>query len=132
MRTESFIFLGGIVFLPIGVIYGIMTDWTEWVGFLAIPLLGIMSMMVGVFLYKHSRVVGERPEDREDGEIAEKAGPVGTFSPWSWWPLELALGAATCFAGMAIGWWVVFIGAAIALVGVIGWVFELSRGDYAH
>jgi hypothetical protein len=132
MRLESKIFLSGIVFIPVGIIYGFMTEWTEWVGFLAIPLVGVMAMFIGVYLYKHSKVIGERPEDREDGEIAEKAGPMGTFAPWSWWPLILGAGAATCFAGMAVGFWVVFIGGGLVLVALIGWVFEHSRGDWAH
>jgi hypothetical protein len=57
---------------------------------------------------------------------------MGTFAPWSWWPLILGAGAATCFAGMAVGFWVVFIGGGLVLVALIGWVFEHSRGDWAH
>ncbi|MDR2255804.1 MAG: cytochrome c oxidase subunit 4 [Arthrobacter sp.] len=132
MRTESKIFLAGIIFIPVGIVYGFMTKWTEWVGFLAIPLVGVMTMMVGVYLYKHSRVIGERPEDRNDGEIAEKSGVFGTFTPWSWWPLVLGASAAISFLGLAVGWWVLFIGAGLAIVAIIGWVFELSRGDWAH
>jgi hypothetical protein len=46
--------------------------------------------------------------------------------------LILGAGAATCFAGMAIGFWIVFIGAGLVLVALIGWVFEHSRGEWAH
>ena len=32
-----------------------------------------------------------RPEDRKDGEIADGAGELGFFPPYSWWPLWCAL-----------------------------------------
>lgn len=132
MRKEAMLFLGGLVFIPLAVVYGFMTHFTEWVGFPAILLMGVMCTMIGVYLYKHSLVIGERPEDRTDGEIAEKAGVYGSFAPWSWWPLALALGAATVFLGMAVGFWIAYIGLGLALVGIIGWVFEHSRGEWAH
>lgn len=132
MRKEAILFLWGLIFIPLGAVYGFLTGFHELVGFLAIMLVGCMTAMVGVYLYKHSAVIGERPEDRTDGEIAEKAGIYGSFTPWSWWPLALGLAAATGFLGLAVGWWILFIGAGFAIVAVIGWTFELSRGDWAH
>ncbi|NQD42514.1 aa3-type cytochrome oxidase subunit IV, partial [Glutamicibacter halophytocola] len=36
MKIESWIFLGGVFFFaPVAVVYGYMTNWSEWVGFLA-------------------------------------------------------------------------------------------------
>ncbi len=133
MKVESWIFLGGVFFFaPIAVVYGYMTNWSEWVGFLALLMLVGLSAMVGWYLMFTAKRVGLRPEDRVDGEIHENAGDIGMFSPWSWWPLVLAGSAAIAFLGIAVGWWVFFIGAGLSIVGLTGWVYEYSRGDHAH
>ena len=133
MKIESWIFLGGIFFFtPIAAVYGYMTNWSEWVGMLALLMLTGLSAMVGWYLMFTAKRVGPRPEDRNDGEIHENAGDIGMFSPWSWWPLVLAGGAAICFLGVAVGWWVFFVGVGLAAVGIVGWVYEYSRGDHAH
>jgi hypothetical protein len=88
--------------------------------------------MIGSYLGVTARRVGTRPEDREDAEIHEGAGEQGHFSPWSWWPLVLGAAAATGVLGIAVGWWIFFIGAGVAIVALVGWVFEYSRGDHAH
>ncbi|MDQ6740152.1 MAG: cytochrome c oxidase subunit 4, partial [Actinomycetota bacterium] len=28
--------------------------------------------------------------------------------------------------------WIVFIGGGLAVIALVGWVFEYSRGDHAH
>ncbi|GAB3619635.1 cytochrome c oxidase subunit 4 [Glutamicibacter sp. PS] len=133
MKIESWIFLGGVFFFaPVAVVYGYMTNWSEWVGVLALLMLVGLSAMVGWYLLFTAKRVGARPEDRLDGEIHENAGEIGMFSPWSWWPLVLAAAAAISFLGLAVGWWVFYIGAGLAIVGVTGWVYEYSRGDHAH
>jgi hypothetical protein len=133
MKIESWLFLGGIFFfIPVGIVYGIMTEWNEWVGFPALFMLAGMAGMVGFYLYYTAKRVGPRPEDRLDGEIHENAGVVGQFSPWSWWPLMLAAAAAIGFLGLALGFWVLFLGVGLAIIGLVGWVFEYSRGDHAH
>lgn len=133
MKVESWIFLGGVFFfIPVAVVYGYMTNWDEWVGFLALLMLAGLSAMVGWYLLFTARRVGPRPEDRVDGEIHENAGDVGMFSPWSWWPLVLASAAAVSFLGIAVGWWVFYVGAGLAIIGLTGWVYEYSRGDHAH
>lgn len=133
MKVESWLFLGGIFFFtPVGIVYGIMVDWKEPVGFLGLFMLSGLSMMIGWYLLHTARRVGARPEDRVDGDIHENAGTIGLFSPWSWWPLFLGFGAATGFAGLALGWWVLYIGAGLAVIGLVGWVYEYSRGAHAH
>lgn len=64
--------------------------------------------------------------------MEEGSGEQGFFSPHSWWPLPLATAGALCFLGMAIGWWLFYIGAGIGIVALIGWVYEYSRGEHAH
>ena len=133
MKVESWLFLGGIFFFtPVAVVYGYMTNWNEWVGLLALLMLTGLSAMVGGYLFFTATRVGARPEDRIDGEIHENAGDLGLFSPWSWWPLVLAGAAAIGFLGLAVGWWVFYIGAGLAVVALVGWVYEYSRGDHAH
>jgi hypothetical protein len=44
----------------------------------------------------------------------------------------LGCAAATAVLGIAVGWWIFFIGAGIGIVALVGWVFEYSRGDHAH
>lgn len=133
MKIESKLFgWGTYFFVPVAIVYGFMTNWTEWVGTLAFLLLAGLSAMIGFYLAFTARRVGMRPEDRLDAEIHEGAGEQGHFSPWSWWPLVLGVACATGFAGMAIGFWVVYIAGGIAVVALVGWVYEYSRGDHAH
>jgi hypothetical protein len=125
MKIESWIFGGmAIFFVPVGVVYGFITEWTEPVGFLALWLVGGLAGLIGGYLGYTGRRVGMRPEDRHDAEIHEGAGEQGQFSPWSWWPIALGFSAATGFLGLAIGFWILYIGAGFALVALIGWVFE--------
>jgi len=46
--------------------------------------------------------------------------------------LIIAAAAALVFAGLAVGWWLSAIGGGVAVIGLIGWVFEFSRGQHAH
>lgn len=133
MRIEKNLFLIGLpIFVVIGVIYGVLTEFSEWVGFLGILLVGGLAGMIGFYLAVTGKRVGERPEDRLDAEIHEGSGEQGHFSPWSWWPLVLGLAAATGFLGIAIGFWIMYIGMGLAVIALVGWVFEYSRGDHAH
>lgn len=132
MRKESLLFLGGVVFfIPMAVIYGFWSGF-EPVGTAAIALLGGLSGMIGVYFYLVSRRIDPRPEDNPDAMIDEGAGEQGVFSPWSWWPIVLGAAAALCFLGLAVGWWVFAIGAVLGVIGLLGWVYEFSRGQHAH
>ena len=51
-----------------------------------------------------------RPEDRKDAEIADGAGELGFFPPYSWWPLWCGACLAVIVLGVVIGWWLVIIG----------------------
>ncbi len=119
-------------FLLVGVIYGFLTEWQEPVGYLGIPLVGGLMAMVGAYLALTARRIDPRPEDDEDGDIEDGAGDQGVYAPWSWWPLMVGLAAATGFLGLAVGWWVLYIGFMIGVIALVGWVFEFSRGQHAH
>ena len=123
---------GVFFFVPIAIVYGILTDFKELVGFPAILLTGGMSIMIGGYLFLHNRSVGRMASDEDDGEIADEAYEYGFYSPWSWWPLVVAAGAAVCFMGLAVGFWIVPFGGVVAIVGLVGLVFEYDRGPFAH
>lgn len=133
MKIESNLFMMlAPFFLVVGVVYGFMVDWHEWVGFIGLMLTAGLVSMVGVYLKRVSKRIDPRPSDDPEGEIAQAAGPSGFFSPWSWWPIVVAGAGAIMFLGMAIGWWISGVGAALMIVALVGWVFEYSRGTHAH
>lgn len=96
----------------------------------------VMTMLLAVLLAFYLGVVAKqipaRPEDRVDGEIAEGAGELGFFPPYSWWPLYCALALAVMVLGVVLGWWLFIIGCAFGAVAVCGFVFEYYRGLHAH
>ncbi|MFD6177122.1 MULTISPECIES: cytochrome c oxidase subunit 4 [unclassified Isoptericola] len=131
IEIKLFLFLAPF-FVVVGVIYGLVTHFTEPVGYLGIPLVGALVAMVGAYLALTARRIDLRPEDDEEGEIEQGAGDQGVYSPWSWWPLVIAGAAAVAFLGLAVGWWVLYIGFVLGVIGLVGWVFEFSRGQHAH
>ena len=54
------------------------------------------------------------PEDRLDASIDDGDPELGHFSPWSWWPLILAISATLGFLGFAVGVWIAAVGAKTA------------------
>ena len=133
MKMESLLFgAGAPLFTVFGIAYGIMTDWDEPVGLAGLFLLAGLAALIGGYLGYLSRHIDPRPEDNAFGEIAEGAGELGAFAPYSWWPLVAASGAAIVFAGMAVGIWLLLMGLAIGAFGLVGWVFEFYRGEHAH
>lgn len=105
----------------------------EWVGAVGIALSGILSMFISFYIGRvHAGQGGELPEDRAEALIDDGDAEQGFFSPWSWWPIMLALSAGLVFTGLAIGVWVSFIGGAVLVISLIGWQYEYYRGHFAH
>lgn len=104
----------------------------EPIGSAAISMLAIMCAFLAFYLQMTANRQGAVPEDRLDAEVSDGDFEAGYFAPWSWWPLFLGLFAAVCFAALAVGWWMFFIGFPLAMVALIGFVFERSRGQNAH
>lgn len=133
MKVETWIFATGTLFFaPIGIVYGLVTEWNEPVGVVGIMLVAGLSALIAGYFYLLSRRIDPRPEDNPYGEIAEGAGELGTFAPYSWWPLWTALSAAALFLGAAVGVWMMLIAAPLGLLAAIGWVMEYYRGAHAH
>ena len=133
MQVETWLFGAGVgFFTPIAIVYGLITDWKEPVGVVAIFLTSGLALLIALYLFFTSRRIDPRPEDDPLGEIAQGAGELGEFAPYSWWPLALASGAALTFLGLAVGWWLFFIGAGVGALALVGWVYEFYIGEHAH
>ncbi|MDQ8041755.1 cytochrome c oxidase subunit 4 [Cellulosimicrobium cellulans] len=130
VEYKLFIFLTPF-FALIGVVYGLWSGW-EPVGSAALLLTAGLSGMIGAYLALTAKRIDARPEDDPDGLIEQGAGDQGVYAPWSWWPLAIAGSAAIVFLGLAVGWWLVYVGIALSAIALVGWVFEFSRGQHAH
>ncbi len=127
MRIEGLIFAMLAVFLLVvsGVYWLVSRDPT---GFTCILLAGGLGLMIGYYLLFTARRIDERPEDREDAEIAEGAGEIGFFAPHSWWPMFLAFSAALTASGLVFGLFLSLIGVFLLLVSLSGLLFEYYVG----
>lgn len=109
------------------------TGRVEWVGSVAIGLCSVMSAFIAFYLQLVDRSSGGLlPEDRLDADIDDGDPELGHFSPWSWWPIFLAGGVSLAFLGLAAGIWIVFYAVPLALVGIVGWVYEYYRGNFGR
>jgi len=134
VKTEYKIFVGVAAFLfGAAIVYGTYTRGTgshvEWVGTIALVLSGLLCSMCGGFFWFVARRIDLRPEDREDGEIAEGAGEIGFFSPGSYWPFAIALSAAIAGLGLVFWmWWLIAVGMILVIVAASGMLFEYYSG----
>lgn len=109
------------------------TGRVEWVGAVAIGLCAILSAFIAVYLrLSYRNQGGELAEDRLDADIDDGEAEQGFFSPWSWWPVFLAAGAALVFLGLSISFWIVAYAVPIALLALVGWVYEYYRGNFGR
>jgi hypothetical protein len=107
--------------------------YTEWVGSIAIALSAVLSMFIAFYLQiQNKNQGGLLPEDRLDAEIDDGEPELGYFSPWSWWPVSLAAGAALAMVGMSVGVWVAFYALPLVLIGLVGWTYEYYRGYFGR
>ena len=106
MKTEYRIFSGLALFLfTTAAVYAWWTSsggaevpnpgHVEPIGTVALILSGLLCLMCGGYFWFVSRRIDPRPEDRPDAEIADGAGPIGFFSPGSYWPFGVGLTALT-------------------------------------
>ena len=129
MRIEAYLFLFIGVFLAgADVVYWFTSH--DPTGTTALALGVGLGLLVGSYLWVTGRRTDERWEDMDDAEIADGAGEIGFFSPYSWAPLWCAASAAVIFTGAVFGWWLVFLGGAFAVPAVGSMIFEYY-GDEA-
>ena len=129
MRVEARIFeIITAFFFASAVVYGLLSHG-EPVGSVALTLTGGLTLIVGTYFRFVARRVRMRPEDNVEAEISDGAGELGFFSPGSYWPFGMALGASVLGFALALDqWWMVAVGIALVLGTVGGLVFEYHIG----
>jgi len=138
MKSEAWIFGITTVFVVLVTpAYWLVTDSSDkggdWTGTSALAMTGLLTLMVTLYLGFHAKKMDPRPEDRLDGEIADGAGELGFFPPYSWWPLWCGATLGVMVFGVAAGaWWLFIIGGILGAVALSGLVFEYYRGVHAH
>jgi hypothetical protein len=136
MKTNTKIFnLLTVFYFIVAIVYGYWSNLVygkiEIIGFAAIGMLVFLTGFLAFYLGKTAKNF-TGPEDMPDANIEDGEAEMGFFAPWSWWPLMLGIGGALCFTSLAVGWWMFIIGFPLAIVALIGFVFEHSRGLHAH
>ena len=131
MKTETWTFVVTAIFCALVTpsYWFISGDWT---GTSALTMTTLLVTMVSLYLGFHASRMDPRPEDRKEAEIADGAGELGFFPPYSWWPLWCGAALAVCVLGIVFGWWLFIIGAMLGFLALQGWIFEYYRGEHAH
>ena len=109
--------------------------YIEWAGSIAILLSGGLTTFIATFLSMSlKKQGGVLVEDRLDADIDDGDPEIGEFSPWSWWPMMLAFAIGVVVVGLCVGgnYWLLFLGLPFVIVGVIGWIYEYYRGNFAR
>lgn len=132
MKAETWFFvIITVFFVLVSPAYWFITG--DWTGTSALTMATLLTLMVAVYLGVHAKKMEPRPEDRKDGEIADGAGELGFFPPYSWWPLWCGLTMAFAVYAIAMtAWWLFIIAMALGAIALAGWVFEYYRGEHAH
>ena len=131
MKAETWIFaMTTIFFVLVTPAYWFISG--DHTGTAALTMSTLLVLMISLYLGFHASRMEPRPEDRKDGEIADGAGELGFFPPYSWWPLWCGMTLAVMVLGVVFGWWLFIIGVALGILALSGWVFEYYRGEHAH
>ena len=95
MKAETWIFaITTVFFALVSPAYWFISG--DHTGTSALVMSTLLVLMVTLYLGFHASRMEPRPEDRRDAEIADGAGELGFFPPYSWWPLWCALTLSVC------------------------------------
>jgi len=132
VKAEAWIFISTtIFFLLVTPAYWLLSH--DWTGTSALTMTTLLAAMVSVYLGFHAAKMEPRPEDRKDAEVADGAGELGFFPPYSWWPLWCGLCLAVIALAVALSaWWLVVIGIGVGFLALTSLIFEFYRGEHAH
>ena len=90
MKMEAWIFgMSTAFFVIVSPAYWLMSK--DWTGTSALVMTTLLVAMITLYLGFHASKMDPRPEDRKEAEIADGAGELGFFPPYSWWPLVVRL-----------------------------------------
>jgi len=129
---------GWKLFLGIAAFYALVTVIyaelsKEIIGSLALLLRTLLAILLGFYFYViDRRTDGFLPEDNLEGEIADRAGELGFFSPHSWWPLLVGFFMTLAGLGVLLGWWLTIMAVAGLLISIYGFVMQYQRDKSAH
>jgi hypothetical protein len=131
MKSEAWIFgVNAVFFTLVAPAYWFLTY--DPTGTAALIMTALLTILVTFYLGFHARRMEPRPEDNKEAEVADGAGELGFFPPYSWWPLWCAATVAVMVLGIVFGWWLFIIGAGLGSIALIGWIFEYYVGEHAH
>jgi hypothetical protein len=131
MKIEGGIFaFGAIFYFIVAAIYYYAS--AEVVGTTALVLTGGLAAIVGTYILVTGKRIGDRPEDRLDGEIAEADANYGFYSPHSWWPLMVGTAFSLIFLGLVFAVWLMVLASVFLVIAVAGWLFEYETGDFSE
>jgi hypothetical protein len=132
MRAEAWIFaICTVFFLLVAPAYWFISY--DPTGTAALVMTFLLTALVTFYLGFHASRMEPRPEDRKEAEIADGAGELGFFPPYSWWPLWCAATLGVSVFGIAMGaWWLFVIGAGFGTLALCGWIYEYYVGEHAH
>jgi hypothetical protein len=131
VRIEGGLFAIGFVFYTLlaGVYWYFSRDE---IGTTALALTGGMAFLIAFYALYTSKRVYPRPEDRLDAEMDEADPEYGFYSPHSWWPLAVAVPVVMIVLGLIFAVWLIVLGVAALVLGLVGLLFEYYRGEFAH
>ena len=140
MTDEAGILLRVSIFgFVAGIIYWFLSY--EWLGTVALLLLGAGPGFAGLILVLEQRQRGGTGESRADGlrRLAgippqDPPGPkdlaaedLGVLPLPTIWPLAAALGFTILFTGLIYGLWLVILGLGLLLYAAWGWLAAVNR-----
>ena len=132
MRAEAWIFaICTVFFVLVAPAYWLIAR--DPTGTAALVMTTLLTALVTFYLWFHASKMDPRPEDRQDAEIADGAGELGFFPPYSWWPLWCGLTLATMVFAIAFTeWWLFLLGLGLGTLALCGWIYEYYVGEHAH
>ena len=116
-------------FIVAGIYYYLSGDE---IGTTALVMTGGLAILVAFYTLYTDRRLDAMPEDRPDANIDEADPEYGFYSPHSWWPLPVAIGAMLIALGLTFAAWLVVLGVTVLFIAIIGWLFEYYRGSFAR
>lgn len=132
MKVETYFFGIAAVFFAL-VTPGYWFIAKDPTGTAALVMTTLLAALVTFYLGFHASKMEPRPEDSIDGEIADGAGELGFFPPFSWWPLWAAATLAVSVYAVAVAaWWLFVVGLGLGAIALTGWIFEYYHGEHAH